>query len=243
MEASIAGSMTLRQMSKVRGGGELRHVLRHWVVNCIDLFEGVMSPRRPPLVYCSRALRLYLMTAGVCDGKRMGTRNAEASDTVLAVAQTCRQIYREAAPRYYSLNTFAVYSEYKSTMYPTAVQAFSAVIGPTLRDMITKVDLRLINHYSCDTAHLKNLKGCKTLAIVLPPRMLTFPMGTIYFKEKLTRSATGLGKALEKLESVSITTVGRKGKVSPHQAEIEQEYKTVVMELNLAFQARKQAQA
>lgn len=120
--------------------------------------------------------------------------------TALAVALTCRQVYLEAAPRYYSRNTFAVHTG--TPMTSPIIQDFFADVGPANKDTIAK--LELADFVAFGDAHLENLKGCKILTLLATWKERSMPEED--YRERWIRLAKRICKNSTTLERVSILT-------------------------------------
>lgn len=157
--------------------------------------------------------------------------------SALAVVHTCRQVYLEAAPRYYCLNTFAVYL---AGVNSSSMQAFSADVGPIITEMIAKLELYRISGRK--RAHVKKFKGCRTLTVPLGSLMEVPSASRKAYMQKWFGWAKSLCNALKKLERVHVKTYFRRPKVGQYSTQPEQERKAAEVELNLVLHTRKQLQ-
>ena len=183
-------------------------------------------------------------------GKSMRPKQDELEDrrnmghTALAVAFICRQVYLEATPRYYALNTFTL----SQLLFGPSIESFFVDIGSRNRDMIVKVQLNCL--YPWRYLHLENLRGARSLTLVPSSWYygLLFPGPN--WQENWIEGAKELCKTMKTLERVNVAP--------PHPGSwagkdirkpdlfaltgTEEGDKAIEMELNRVLQAQKQVQ-
>lgn len=214
----------------------------------VRIYDMVVVLDRPILLSKNNRRVWYSMKRSTTrSGKSMRPEEDENEErlsighSALAVVHTCRQVYLEAAPRYYCLNTFAAYR--KEQGYSPILE-FSVDIGPRITEMIAKLELCEIRDdlRRWEAAHLKRFKGCRTLTLPEVSWIGVPSLNMDFHMQKWFASAKRLCKALKKLERVRVKPISRYPKVDQESIEIEQVRKAAEVELNLVLHARKQVQ-
>lgn len=214
----------------------------------VRIYDMVVVVGEPILLFKNNRRVWYAMERSTTrSGKSMRPEEDENEErlsvghSALALVHTCRQVYLEAAPRYYRLNTFAAYRGERG--YSPTLE-FSGDVGPRITEMIAKLELRENCGDFCrwKPAHLEGFTGCRTLTLPEVIRIWRSSAGMDRYMQKWFASVKGLCEALKKLERVRVKPTPEYRKVDRKSVEAERQRKAAEVEINLALHARKQIQ-